>query len=285
MAFHCRDAGSGRTRSPGPNVEHGAHLSGLEGGCGGFSSSLPSRLPPGEGGGQFHEGPGFCSRAARGAHSPQGSPRRGRAQANAEANRESTSSGRHNRGGAPFANAPVGRTILAMCPGNLGVVMQQARGVSRGHLCRPVWLAIGLAVLASGCVSTSASGYGGGFALSYAECDQTDSTVTCCLKQNPGQYERCGAVAPTTTQSQPNNLLPGRTESEAAPIPELPTEEEKERWRTDICLPRYEKCMNAGGGSIPGRKKGETQCQACYDACMRHGYWPLRANEKPCPGA
>lgn len=24
-------------------------------------------------------------------------------------------------------------------------------------------------------------------------CNNTDSTVSCCLKQNPGQYERCGA--------------------------------------------------------------------------------------------
>lgn len=166
---------------------------------------------------------------------------------------------------------PVGMTMLAVCPGSWGVVMQQALVVGRGQPCRPAWL-----VLAFGCLSTSASGQ--------AECNPADSTVTCCLKQNPGQYERCGATPPTEA-SRPNNLLPGRTESEAAPIPELPTDEEKERWRTDICIPRYEKCMNTGGGSIPGRKRGETQCQACYDACMRHGYWPLRANEKPCPGA
>jgi hypothetical protein len=129
--------------------------------------------------------------------------------------------------------------------------MQQARVIGRGQLCRPEWLAVGLAVLASGCVSTRASGYGGGFAFSQAECNQTDSTVTCCLKQNPGQYERCGAVAPTT-QSQPNNVLPGPTGSEAAPIPEFPTQEERERWRTDICEPHYAKCVRAGGDSIPG---------------------------------
>ena len=29
------------------------------------------------------------------------------------------------------------------------------------------------------------------------ECSQTDSTLSCCLKQHPGQYERCGAEAPT----------------------------------------------------------------------------------------
>jgi hypothetical protein len=173
---------------------------------------------------------------------------------------------------------------LTVCPGTRGIVMQQARVVGRIQPGRPVWLAIGLAVLASGCVSTSALRYGGGFALTQAECNQTDSTVTCCLKQNPGQYERCGATPPTEA-TRPNNLLPGRTESEAAPIPELPTQEEKERWDRDICRPHYAKCIRAGGDSIPGRKAGETQCQACYDACIRHGFWPWKANDKPCPGA
>jgi hypothetical protein len=161
--------------------------------------------------------------------------------------------------------------------------MQQARGIRPGQLFRPVCLAVGMAVLASGCASTSASGYGGTFALTQAECNQTDSTVTCCLKQNPGQYERCGATPPTEA-TRPNNLLPGRTESEseAAPLPELPTQEERERWEKDICLPRYEKCRS---GRHDGRVWGESQCQACFAACMRYGYWPLRANGKPCPGA
>ena len=162
--------------------------------------------------------------------------------------------------------------------------MQQARVVSRGQLCRPICLALGLTVEAPGCASTGASGYGGSFALTQAECGPTDSTVTCCLKQNPGQYERCGATPPTEA-TRPNYLLPGRTESEAAPLPELPTQDERERWRTDISEPHYAKCVRAGGDSIPGRKKGETQCQACYDACMRHGFWPWEANDKPCPGA
>jgi len=166
---------------------------------------------------------------------------------------------------------------------HLGIVMQQARVVGRGQLCRPIWLAVGLAVLASGCVSTSASGYGGGFALTQAECNPADSTVTCCLKQNPGQYERCGATPPTEA-TRPNHLPPGRTESEAAPIPELPPQEERERWDRDICRPRYVKCMDTGGRH-DGRVWGESQCKACFAAWMRYGYWPLRANEKPCPGA
>lgn len=34
------------------------------------------------------------------------------------------------------------------------------------------------------------------------ECDQSDSTVSCCLKKNPGQYERCGAEAPSSLQPE-----------------------------------------------------------------------------------
>ena len=154
-----------------------------------------------------------------------------------------------------------------------------------GNLSTPFMAAILAVMVGSGCASTDAYRYSSGaFALTGAECNQTDSTVTCCLKQNPGQYERCGATPPTEA-TRPNYLPPGRTESEASPIPELPTAEEKERWRTDICGPYYAKCIRAGGDLIPGRKSGETQCQACFDACMRHGYWPLRANHKPCPGA
>lgn len=155
--------------------------------------------------------------------------------------------------------------------------MHQARVNGYNQPCRLIALAVGLVFLIEGCAHIG-------------ECDSSDSTISCCLKEHPGQYERCAAVAPPTPQSQPNRLLPGRAEeglpeAEAVPIPELPTAEEKERWRADICEPHYAKCIRAGGDRIPGRKAGETQCQACFDACMRHGYWPLRANYKSCPGA
>jgi hypothetical protein len=163
--------------------------------------------------------------------------------------------------------------------------MQRTGPGVRHGASRPTLLAVGLVLLAPGCVSTSASQYAGGFALTQVECNPTDTTVSCCLKQHPGEYERCGAVAPgTPPASQPNYLPPGKPQSESSPIPELPSPEEKERWRKDICEPHYAKCMRAGGGSIKGRKHGETQCQACFEACMRHGYWPWRANDKPCPG-
>jgi hypothetical protein len=149
----------------------------------------------------------------------------------------------------------------------------------------PIFLSVGVVLLASACASSNASGYAGGFGLTQAECTQSDSTVSCCLKQHPGDYERCGAGAPATQPARPNYLLPERPESESSPIPELPTQEERERWDKDICRPHYAKCIRAGGGSVDGRVWNETQCKACYAACMRYGYWPLRANEKPCPGA
>lgn len=152
--------------------------------------------------------------------------------------------------------------------------MQQLHGIGHGHQCRLIVVAAGLALLAAGCAHVG-------------ECNPTDSTVSCCLKENPGEYERCAAMAPPNPQSQPNRLLPGQTtatypESEAVPIPELPTQDERERWEKDICLPHYEKCRS---GRHDGRVWGESQCKACFDACMRYGYWPLRANGKPCPGA
>lgn len=156
--------------------------------------------------------------------------------------------------------------------------MRQARVTGVGQYCRSILFAVGLSPLAAGLAQVG-------------QCDSSDSTSSCCMKKHPGEFERCGAVAPSPRpQSQPNLLLPeqeedGRTKEEASPLPELPSPEEKERWRTDICEPHYVKCIRAGGGRIPGRKAGETQCQACVDACMRHGYWPLRANGKPCPGA
>ena len=161
-------------------------------------------------------------------------------------------------------------------PGPLEPVMHQARIVRSGHLCCLMVFAVGLALLSSGCAHVG-------------ECNPSDSTVSCCLKENPGQYERCTAVAPPSPQSQPNWVLPGQIataqpESKAVPIPELPTQEERNRWDRDICRPRYAKCMETGGRH-DGRVWGESQCKACFAACMRYGYWPLRANEELCRGA
>ena len=133
-------------------------------------------------------------------------------------------------------------------------------------------------VLNSGCASTEAYSYGSGaFALDGAECNQTDSTVTCCLKQNPGQYERCGATPPA--QSEPINVgPPGFGSGETAAQGES---KDKKRKR---CLPDYVACIDKIGLK-PGGLSGTSQCQDCYDYCVGNGFWPLRVNKKPCPGA
>lgn len=164
--------------------------------------------------------------------------------------------------------------------------MQRTGGVGRGQqMCLSLLIPVGLALTASGCASMSGAQHPNRFALTQTECNQTDTTVSCCLKNHPGEYERCAATTPRAPPSQPHYLPPGRPESEASPIPELPTQEERDRWDKEICRPYYAKCIRAGGDSIEGRKWNETQCQACYDACRRHGYWPWQANDKPCPGA
>jgi hypothetical protein len=142
----------------------------------------------------------------------------------------------------------------------------------------PLMMAVIALVLSSGCASTNTYRYGSGtFALTGAECNQTDSTVTCCLKQHPGQYERCGATPPTP--SEPINVgPPGLGSQEAAEQGESKDEKRKR------CLPDYVACIDKIGLK-PGGLSGTSQCQDCYNYCERHGFWPLSMNQKQCPGA
>jgi hypothetical protein len=160
--------------------------------------------------------------------------------------------------------------------------MQQTCAAARGQPYHPAVLPLLLGFLATGCASTSASQYPSRFELGDVKCHPSESSAECCIKTFPGQYERCGLPRPP--EPGPNYLPPLGGGSQAAPLPRLPTQEEREEWDRDICRPRYEKCMETGGRH-DGRVYGESQCRACFSACMRYGYWPLRANEKPCPGA
>jgi len=144
-------------------------------------------------------------------------------------------------------------------------------------------LVLAVMVLCGGCTSINTQQAGRTtFALTQADCNQSDSTVSCCLKRHPYDPERCGAPLPAKPPQPPIRLPPpGATDSKGAE--DLPLPEEKERWRK-ICEPHYVKCIGKGGDSIPGRVHKETQCKACYEYCMRQGFWPYSANGKRCPG-
>jgi hypothetical protein len=60
-------------------------------------------------------------------------------------------------------------------------------------------------------------------------------------------------------------------------------EAEKRRKYAELCLPYYDRCIEKGGEFKPGRKRGETRCQQCFEACKTHGFSPLRANGQVCP--
>ncbi|WPB73283.1 hypothetical protein KYC5002_30015 [Archangium violaceum] len=132
-------------------------------------------------------------------------------------------------------------------------------------------------VLVSACAGVDA-------ALVDGECDQTDSTVSCCLKQNPGQYERCTATPPA--HSEPINVgLPELHVSENGD--EQSSREDNEESREDRekrCVDYYARCIEEIGQK-PGSLYGTTQCRDCFLYCSRHGFWPERVNKKKCPGA
>lgn len=121
------------------------------------------------------------------------------------------------------------------------------------------------------CVSACAAG---GASLGEATCDQTDSTVSCCLKQHPGQYEGCGAPPPSP--SQPINIGP--------PGLRLSLEEEKEEeFRKELCQRYYERCIERAGLK-PNIQYGKSHCLSCKEKCDKQGFWPWSANGKRCSG-
>lgn len=163
--------------------------------------------------------------------------------------------------------------------------MTQAHGVWRFTYALVLW---GGLLGAVGCSSTQAAlpGTGGsGFAEPTAqstgpiaqspECNQTDSTVSCCLKQHPRDPEYCGEVAPN---AQPPKQGPNRL----PPLVKIPSAEEKKR-RKKVCQEYYEQCIAKGGEDLERFTEGHSRCQDCYGDCEKTGLWPEAVNEHPCP--
>lgn len=144
----------------------------------------------------------------------------------------------------------------------------------------PCVAVLGALVLLAGCSSTQAargtggSGSEGAIAQSAGECNQTDSTMTCCLKKHPGEYERCGAVAPRQRPKPSGNLLP----------PSALTPKQRTK-RKELCQEFYERCIAAGGEDVEQGTYGHTHCQSCFDECFKTGLWPAELEGEPCPGS
>ncbi len=164
-----------------------------------------------------------------------------------------------------------------------------------GHVRGPVSRALLLCVAlwgAAGCSSTQAAhqGTGGSGAKSSeaiaqpvpVECNQTDSTTTCCLKKNPGQYERCGAVAPRQAPKQTPKQEPKNGPDKLPPLTDLSPEEIREREKK--CRDYWEQCIALGGEYEKRGQHGQTICRACYQQCRANGHWPERVNDFQCLG-
>lgn len=86
---------------------------------------------------------------------------------------------------------------------------------------------------------------------------------------------------------------PPKTPNAPAPVPVLPPEalkpDEPDEDTKERCAAHYAKCIEQGGGRLPGRTKNYTRCVDCLDYCTSYGFWPeaLYTWNKvrlPCPG-
>lgn len=123
-----------------------------------------------------------------------------------------------------------------------------------------------------------------------AQCGPFDSTVSCCLKQHPGEFERCGAIdpgkAPTRAPKQaprtdPNPYPPPTTDPYSPPTDAAPPDRRK---RDQQCRVYWNQCIALGGEYEKRGQHGRTICASCYDQCMGLGYWPKEVNDFECLG-
>src|SRR5437868_6671257 len=142
------------------------------------------------------------------------------------------------------------------------------------------------------CVLPLAAGVLGvvGCSLGMSGCLPGDDTKTCCLKELPGQYERCMGVTPrggtpkggTTPKQRPS---PGPEEGpQPGPGPVPPLLPKDPRKREEACREYYDRCIERGGEYEKRGMFGRTICQSCYVTCRAEGYWPDQVNDLPCLG-
>jgi hypothetical protein len=116
-----------------------------------------------------------------------------------------------------------------------------------------------------------------------APCGPTDSTVSCCLKQNPGAYERCGAVDPMKAPTRAPQQAP-RTDPPLPLPPPTDAVPPHKRKREKQCREYYHQCIALGGEYEKRGQHGQSVCQSCYEKCYAEGYWPKSVNDFECLG-
>jgi len=91
------------------------------------------------------------------------------------------------------------------------------------------------------------------------------------------------AVRATLVRPPPASKPEATPKPEPTPKPPRPAPNRQPQELTDgtpdpdareRCLDEYEKCIESGKGSKPGRVKGETLCASCMAYCKAHGFWP-----------
>jgi hypothetical protein len=93
-------------------------------------------------------------------------------------------------------------------------------------------------------------------------------------KPKPPKPQGPGPVPPIDTEQEPT-----KDESHDA------DEDTKKR-----CIDYYERCVDAGGDSQPGRVYDQSICGTCMDYCVSNGFWPeaiytWNGVRVPCPGS
>lgn len=120
-----------------------------------------------------------------------------------------------------------------------------------------------------------------------APCGPRDSTVSCCLKQHPGDYARCGALEPTNAPTKAPSRTP-KQEPRTDPPPALPPPTSAappdKRKREQQCREYYHQCIELGGEYEKRGQHGRSICKSCYDTCNAEGYWPPKVNDFECLG-
>jgi len=118
------------------------------------------------------------------------------------------------------------------------------------------------AVLVGGCASTSSTHHQVLYlAQNVVECGPTDSTVSCCIKQHPGDPERCGIAAPP----KPDVEDTVRAAQAASESPKDKEADPDEGYR-DHCIGMYVLCQ---------QRKWSGNCHDCLRYCQGQKQWPF----------